>query len=122
MPRKPDPKNDYVNRLELREEIAKSFKQDELTERAWEMFILMSDKISRVFSYKYEEDRDDCKMEALEAIHRYWRNYDKEKSNYPFSYFTQIIKNGLAKGIRRLHPKSLSKVINMSPQQMKNLG
>ena len=122
MARKPDPKNDYVNRVQLREEIQKSFDQDELTPKAWEMLILMTDRISRIFSYKYPEDRNDCKAEALEVIHKYWRNYDKEKSNYPFSYFTTVIKNGLAKGLRQIRPKSLTTVVNMSNDQMANLG
>jgi hypothetical protein len=122
MARKPDPKNDYVNRIELRQEIEKSFDQDELTHRAWEMIILMANRVSRKFSYKYEEDRQDCIMEALEVVHKYWRNYDKEKSNYPFSYFTQIIKNGLAKGLRTIRPKSLTTLVNMSNDQMSNLG
>ena len=122
MARKAKPENDYVNRKQLKLELDKSFEQDELTDEAWRMFMLMGKRISYgKFSYKYEDDRQDCISEAMIAIHKYWRNYDETKSKYPFSYFTQVIKNGLAKGFRDIRPKSISTYINMSNEQMANL-
>jgi DNA-directed RNA polymerase specialized sigma subunit len=122
MARKPKPENDYVDRKKLKEELDKSFAQDELTDEAWRMFMLMGRRISYgKYSYKYEDDREDCIMVAMEAIQKYWLNYDETKSKYPFSYFTTVIMNGIAKGFREIRPKSVSEYINMTNEQMANL-
>jgi len=114
------PSNYYVKPLELKEEILKSINDDELTKKALHMLMLMVKNMSRKFSYKYEEDRKDCQAFALLDIARYWRGFDPEKSNYPFSYYSQMIKNGLAKGIKKVRPKSETDVIRISGDEMFN--
>jgi hypothetical protein len=34
---------------------------------------------------------------------RYWQNFNEEKSNNAFAYFTQIVKNGYAKEYKKLY-------------------
>lgn len=114
------PSNYYVKPLELKEEILLSLKNDELTPKAINMLLLMVKNMSRKFSYKYEEDRKDCQAFAVLDIVRYWRGFDPEKSNYPFSYYSQMIKNGLAKGIRKVRPKSETYLIRISGDEMFN--
>lgn len=101
-----------INKDELLNEIRLSFERDELTPRAVEIFYLMTKKIVSKLRYKYYEDQKDSIMFAMEDIFKRWRNFDIE--NHPdkiFSYYTQIIKNGLAAGWKKLHPVDDSKVI-----------
>ena len=110
----------YLDPKDLLKEILKSKEQDELTPKAVEYFMLMASEISKTLSYKYEEDREDCIMFAMESILKYWRSYDPEKSKYPFSYFTSAIYNGLAKGWGQLHPIKESYKISISHENTYN--
>ena len=94
----------YIDPEEFRAEILASKAQDQLTKRAIEMFQLMAKETSKKLKYKDEEDRKDVIAFALMDVVKYWRSYDPEKSKYPFSYYTQMIKNGFAKGWKKLHP------------------
>jgi DNA-directed RNA polymerase specialized sigma subunit len=108
--RNPNKKN-YVDPDEFRDEIIKSKEKDKLTSRAVEMLVLMCNHVSRINSYKYPMDREDCIAFAIEDVLRYWRGYDPEKSTYAFAYFTRMIINGLQKGWKKLYPiKSINKV------------
>jgi len=99
----------HVKNKDLREELILSKANDKLTDNALKMFILMSNKFAANFTYIYEEDREDCISFAIMDCYLYWRSYDPEKSANAFAYITQIIKNGFAKGWRKLYgqmPKS----------------
>jgi len=93
----------HVKNKDLREEIIKSKELDELTPAALDMFILMAQKFSHKMTYIYIEDKEDCISFAIMDCYLYWRGYDPEKSLNAFAYYTQIIKNGFAKGWRKLH-------------------
>jgi DNA-directed RNA polymerase specialized sigma subunit len=98
-----------VKNADLRNEIIKSKEKDELTKEALDMFILMARKFSKKLNYIYPEDREDCISFAVMDCYQYWRGYDPEKSQNAFAYYTQVIKNGFAKGWRKLYgnmPKS----------------
>ena len=104
-------KNQYVKPDDLKREILLSKEKNELTPAAIEMLWRMAKEASKKLRYKDEEDRKDCISFAMEDVLKYWRSYDPEKSKYPFAYYTQIIKNGFAKGWKKLHPiSSLDKV------------
>lgn len=99
----------HVKNKDLREELVLSKQKNELTPQALDMFILMAKKFSANFTYVYEEDKEDCISFAIMDCYLYWRGYDPEKSANAFAYITQIIKNGFAKGWRKLYgnmPKS----------------
>ena len=105
----------YVKNAELREQLIISKKQDKLTPIALDMFIMMANKFSTKFTYIYKEDREDCISFAIMDCYQYWRGYKPEKSANAFAYVTQIIKNGFAKGWRKLYgrmPKSKKISIN----------
>lgn len=98
-----------VKNKDLREELIKSKAQDKLTPEALAMFMLMSKKFANKLTYIYEDDKKDCISFAIMDCYQYWRGYNPEKSQNAFAYFTQIIKNGFAKGWRKLYgnmPKS----------------
>jgi len=112
----------HVKNKDLREEIIKSKEQDELTKEALDMLILMSHKFATKLHYIYEQDKEDCISFAIMDCWKYWRGYKPEKSDNAFAYYTQIIKNGFAKGWRKLYgnvPKSAK--ISISQNQIYNL-
>ena len=109
----------HVKNGDLRNEIIKSKAQDKLTPEALDMFMLMAKKFSTKLNYIYIEDREDCISFAVMDCFMYWRGYNPEKSQNAFAYFTQIIKNGFAKGWRKLYgnmPKS--KKISISSNKL----
>lgn len=112
----------HVKNKDLREALVKSKDQNELTKEALDMFILMANKFSTKFKYIYTEDREDCISFAIMDCYMYWRGYNPEKSANAFAYITQIIKNGFAKGWRKLYgnmPKS--KKISISQNKVYSL-
>lgn len=112
----------HVKNSELREEIIACKETDDLSPRALEMLMLMAEKFANKMSYIYPEDREDCISFAVMDCYLYWRGYDPEKSENAFAYYTSIIKNGFAKGWRKLYgrmPKS-SKV-SISQHSIYNL-
>lgn len=112
----------HVKNKDLREALIISKAQNELTKETVDMFILMSEKFSTKFKYVYHEDREDCISFAIMDCYQYWRSYDPEKSANAFAYITQVIKNGFAKGWRKLYgnmPKS--KKISISQNNIYSL-
>lgn len=102
----------YINKKELLKEIVKSKENDELTKEAFEMLFLMVKRISTTLYYKNEDDREDCMQDACHDIVKYWRNFDPDYPNSnAFSYYTQIIKAGLAKGFHRLYPHNRKDIV-----------
>lgn len=108
----------YVNPEELKQEILLSKERDELTPKAVELLMLMAREASKKLRYKDEEDRKDCIAFAMMDVVKYWRSYNPEKSKYPFAYYTQIIKNGFAKGWRKLHPLSSTDQVSLSNENL----
>jgi len=112
----------HVKNKDLREEIIRCKDADILSAKALDMLILMADKFGNKLPYIYIEDRKDCMSTAVMDCFQYWRGYDPEKSQNAFAYYTQIIKNGYAKGWRKLHghmPYSCK--ISISQHQIYNL-
>jgi len=112
----------HVKNADLRNEIVKCKENDELSREAIDMFILMANKFSNKLQYIYPEDKEDCISFAIMDCYLYWRGYNPEKSQNAFAYFTQIIKNGFAKGWRKLYgnmPKS--KKVSVSSNRIYNI-
>jgi DNA-directed RNA polymerase specialized sigma subunit len=112
----------HVKNKDLREAIILSKEKDELSADALNMLILMAEKFSNKLSYIYPEDKEDCISFAIMDCFQYWRGYNPEKSQNAFAYYTQIIKNGFAKGWRKLYgnmPKSSK--ISISQHTIYNL-
>ena len=106
----------YVSNKELFQQIVISKENEQLTPRALEMLQRMIKEISKVFKYKMEEDREDCQAFAMEDVIKYWNRFDPAKSNNAFAFFTQMIKNGFAKGWRRLYPIKASMKVSISKE------
>lgn len=108
----------YIDQKKLFKEIIISKQAGELTPAALEMLIMFPNELSKALKWKYEEDREDCIAFAIEDILRYWRGFDPNLSNNAFSYYTQIAKNGLAKGWKKLHGKTANiRIININESE-----
>lgn len=111
----------YVDPEEFRKEILLSKERNELTPRSVEMIMLMAQETSKKLKYRDEEDRKDCIAFAIMDVIKYWRSFDPAKSKYPFAYYTQIIKNGFAKGWKKLHPLSSTAKVSLSNDSLYSL-
>lgn len=114
---KPKDKKVYLKNKDLYNEIIKSKEQDELTPRAQEMFILLTNKVSLKMKYRDPQDREDCISSAYLDLIRYWRAFNPEKSTNAFAYYTEIIKKGFAKGWNALHPKKYQGTLSIDKTQ-----
>ena len=95
----------YLNNADLLKEILISKEQGELTENAKNMFILLGNKTIKRMTYYNSIDRDDCLHTGYESLLTNWHNFDPNKSNNAFSYFTEIFKRAIAKGFNTLYKK-----------------
>lgn len=112
----------YIKNADLKQELVKSKEQEKLTHEAIIMFMEMAKKLSLKFNYVYEEDRADCIQFAVMDCYNYWGGYDPSISSNAFAYITQIIKNGFAKGWRKLYGNMpLSKKISLSNNDIYSL-
>lgn len=109
----------YIDSKEFLEEILNSKNIGNLTPKALNMIILMTNRMSTALKWKNSMDKQDCISFAISDVLMYWKNFDENhpKSN-AFSYFSQLIKNGFAKGMHVCHPEIRKnvKLINFSQQ------
>ena len=104
----------YVNNAELYAEICTSLEKGALTPSALKMLHLIVENANRKLKYNNPMDREDCVAFAHLEIVKYWNRFKPEKSTNAFAYFTQMAKNGYAKGWDILHPKRYKGTISMS--------
>lgn len=106
--------NYHVKNADLVREIIISKDKNELTTDALNMLIKMVKKIGNNFTYYDPMDREDCEQSAIEDVLKYWRGFKPELSTNAFSYYTQVIKNGFAKGWKQLHKIKKKNMVYMS--------
>ena len=105
---------EYVKNKDLMAAAIESKKQGKLTPELIKMFILMIEGISKKMAYKDPNDKEDCMAFAMEDLCRYWDRFNPDKYDNPFAYFTQIAKNGFAKGWKKIHHPKNPKIIPFS--------
>lgn len=104
----------YVKNADLLREIIISKENKQLTPTAILYINKMIEGCARVMRYKDIEDKHDCMSFAMLDVLLYWNGFKPEKSSNAFSWFTQVIKNGLAKGWKKLHPIKSTQKISIS--------
>lgn len=109
----------YVNRKELEAEILISLENKVLTDRAVELLLKMVKEIPRQMRYQHEEDKKDVMAEAAFDVLKYWNRYDPThpKANC-FSYYTQLIKCGGAKGWKKISKGKSNTFISLSSNNL----
>ena len=98
------PKNNYINNKELYALFVK-YKEDPTDNKVYEelgkAFRLIAENMAKKSNFKGYKFRDDMISEACETCVRYFRNFDVDKYNNPFGYFTHTINNSFIKTIVR---------------------
>jgi hypothetical protein len=87
----------------LNEETGYQHIAGELSPKAIDYFILLANRAILKLTFANPLDKEDCIQSALLDLLRYWRNFNEEKSNNAFAYFTQIAKNGYAKEYKKIY-------------------
>lgn len=87
----------------LNEETGYQHKAGELSPIAINYFILLANRAVHRLTFPNPLDKEDCIQSAILDLLRYWKNFNEEKSNNAFAYFTQIVKNGYAKEYKKLY-------------------
>jgi len=96
------PKN-YLENKALHCEMMVSLAAGKLTRPAAQMFVLITNNVSKKFRYKNEEDRHDCKQEALYQLYKNWMCYDPDNTHNAFAWATEVAKRGMAKAFNDLN-------------------
>lgn len=104
----------YVDNNKLYEEVCLSLEKGELTRPALAMLCLIVERANTRLKYTDSMDREDCIAFAHMEVVKYWNRFNPKKSKNAFAYFTQMAKNGYAKGWDVLHPKRYKGTISMS--------
>ena len=112
---KPKDKEYYINNKEFTNEIIRckhgllstetgyQHIAGELSEKAIEYFIILANRAILKLRFSNPLDKEDCIQAALLDLIRYWKNFNEDKSNNAFAYFTQIAKNGYAKEYKKIY-------------------
>jgi hypothetical protein len=103
----------YINNKELYCEILVSKAQGKLTRSAEKMLELIVKNIIVKFTYKEPEWKKDCMQEAYYIVYKNWHNFNEEKSDNAFAYFSEVVKRGLATGFKKVS-KNYESTISMN--------
>jgi hypothetical protein len=49
------------------------------------------------------DDKKDCLQEAMLSVFKLWYNFDENKGENAFAYYSEIIKRGLAMGWNKMY-------------------
>lgn len=86
-------KTNYLNNKDLLHEVIKSKEQGEMTNKLATMLQLLTTKYAKKGNFSGYSYNDDMQAYAMLMLVRTWKSFDPEKSNNPFAFFTQCIKN-----------------------------
>ena len=95
----------YLNNKDFYVEMVISKAQGHLTDKAKIMIELLAKKTIKKFRFYNQDDKMDCYMFALLDMYSNWYNFDEDRYQNAFSYFTEIFKRGSAKGLNTLYKK-----------------
>jgi hypothetical protein len=79
--------------------------QGKLTYKAEKMLEILGKEAIKKMTYWRSDDKKDCYQSGLLDMYQNWYNFNEEKSNNAFAYFTEVFKRGLAKGFNQLYSK-----------------
>jgi DNA-directed RNA polymerase specialized sigma24 family protein len=67
------------------------------------MLMLLGKKLQSKMYYRDLDDKHDCLQEAMYSVFKFWYNFDELKGDNAFSYYSEIVKRGLAQGWNKQH-------------------
>lgn len=92
-PAKKKKTKNYLNNKDLMHQVMLSKEQDQMTDELAKMLQMLCKKYAsrgQFANYTYNED---MQAYAMMMLVRTWRSFNPEKSNNPFAFFTQCVKN-----------------------------
>lgn len=95
----------YLHNKDLYIEIVVSKAQGKLTNRAKLMLEILAKRTIKKMRYWSNDDKQDCYQSGLLDMFDNWYNFNDEKSDNAFAYFTEVFKRGLAKGFNQIYKK-----------------
>lgn len=95
----------YLHNKDLYYEIVVSKAQGKLTNKAKKMIEMLANRTIKKMRYWDEDDRLDCYQTGLLDLYSNWHNFNEEKTDNVFAYFTEIFKRALAKGFNEIYKK-----------------
>ena len=76
-----------------------------LTRDAQIMLELLGKETIKKMKYTNPDDKMDCLQSGLLDMYSNWHNFNEEKGDNAFAYFTEIFKRGMSKGMNQLRKK-----------------
>lgn len=86
-------KRNYLNNHDMLIEVQLSKDKGQMTDTLCHMLMTLCERYSKKSNFANYSYIDDMRGYALLNICKIWSSFDAEKSNNPFSYYTQSIKN-----------------------------
>ncbi len=91
-PSKPRKVN-YLNNKDLLKEVHSSKEQDQMTNKLAHMLTMLCARYGRRGNFANYTYNEDMQAYAMMMLVRTWRSFNPAKSNNPFAFFTQCVKN-----------------------------
>jgi hypothetical protein len=98
-------RKEYINKKEMYKQIVLSKAYGKLTKPAEDMLIRLANETIKRKSYRSDDDKHDCLYAGIQALFSNWFNFNEEKFDNSFAYFTEIFKRGIAGGMNALYKK-----------------
>lgn len=95
----------YLSNKELIRQVIISKAQGKRTRELDSMLILLGQRTIRKMTYETIEDRSDCLHSGILRLFIYWKQFDEEKYDNAFSFYTEIFKREIANEFNRLKRK-----------------
>lgn len=90
---KPPKKVNYLNNKDLLAEVIASKKQKKMTDKLAKMLMMLCARYGRRGNFANYTYNEDMQAYAMFMLVRTWDSFDPAKSNNPFAFFTQCVKN-----------------------------
>jgi len=97
----------HINNKELYYEIVVSKARGKLTRRSVKMLEILGTEAIKKMNKRFftEDDKMDCFQMGLLKMYQNWYNFNQEKSENAFAYFTEIFKRALTEQFNVLYKK-----------------
>jgi len=94
-----------INKEDLYKEIVIAKYYGRLTRKGEKMLVELAERAIRkkIRSYKNTDDMHDCLYTGIKTILSNWFQFDEEKYDNAFAYFTEVFKRGIAEGMNELY-------------------
>lgn len=83
----------YLNNKELLAEVRRSKKTGRMSDLLAKMLMLLCSKYAKKGNFVNYSYNEDMQAYAMMMLVRTWASFDPDKSNNPFAFYTQCIKN-----------------------------